>query len=131
MIPKEKRDADRRICEGATRRPCNSLRHLSSVPSGKDGDVAHAYRSPADGVPYIAIREEDMAAIENAVNRLPAYIDALDDVDRQIAEIDRQAQRHETSGRKLFSQQEDAAATVCFDKAAVLRDALKILRGTT
>ena len=41
----------------------NSMRRLSSVPSGKAGDVAHA-RIASDGVPDISIREEDMALIE-------------------------------------------------------------------
>jgi hypothetical protein len=40
-----------------------SFRRLSSDPSGKDGDVAHA-RIASDGVPDISISEEDMALIE-------------------------------------------------------------------
>lgn len=51
----------------------NSMRRLSSDPSGKDGDVAHAYRA-SDGVPDIAIREEDMAFTEHARTDVPRLL---------------------------------------------------------
>lgn len=69
------------LVAAATRGPwrwwtSNSMRRLSSDPSGKDGDVAHA-RIASDGVPDIAIREEDMAFIEGACNGAHAIVDAV------------------------------------------------------
>lgn len=61
----------------------NSMRRLSSVPGGKDGDVAHA-RIAVDGMPDISIREEDMALVEayrKAAPRMARELRRLYDID--------------------------------------------------
>ena len=93
MIPKSERDKHRSILAAATPLPwrwwtSNSMRRLSSDPTGKDGDVAHAFRA-SDGVPDIAIREADMAAIETAVNALGAYIADAEETERRIAAVEK------------------------------------------
>jgi len=55
----------------------NSHHRLSSDPSGKDGDVIHAYRAK-DGLCVIAVKEADAALIVAAVNELPALLDELE-----------------------------------------------------
>jgi len=49
------------------------MRRLSSDPSGRDGDVAHAYIAH-DGVPDISICDADARAIAAALNALPALL---------------------------------------------------------
>jgi hypothetical protein len=49
----------------------NSMRRLSSVPSGKDGDVLYAFIAN-DGVPDIHVRGDDAALIEAAPDLLKA-----------------------------------------------------------
>lgn len=63
-----------------------SFRRLKSdsVP----GDVAYGAEQ-RDGVGDIVIRQEDMAYLETAANVLPAALDALDEMERRIAEVDR------------------------------------------
>jgi len=56
------------------------MRRLSSKPSGKDGDVLHAFRA-TDGVPCVAVSDADAALIADAVNsleRLLAIAEAAD-----------------------------------------------------
>lgn len=94
MISKSERERDKAICEAATPGPLrwwtsNSHRRLrsDSVPR----DVAYGTKH-RDGVDDIVISEQDMAAIENAVNRLPAYIAAAEEMERRIAEIEAEAE---------------------------------------
>lgn len=92
MITKFERDRDKAVLAAATPLPwrwwtSNSMRRLSSDPTGKAGDVAHAFRA-ADGVPDIAIREADMAAIETGVNAIGRYIADAEEAERRIAEIE-------------------------------------------
>lgn len=51
----------------------NSMARLSSIPSGKDGDVLSAFRA-SDGVPCVSVSQPDMAFIA-AAN--PAVVLAL------------------------------------------------------
>lgn len=88
MITKEQRDDLRRKAMAATKGQwrwwtSNSMRRLSSDPSGKDGDVAHAYVAH-DGVPDISIRENDMAHIAAAAPpTILALLDALEEAERR------------------------------------------------
>jgi len=59
----------------------NSMARLSSIPSGKDGDVLSAFRA-SDGVPCVSVSQPDMAFIA-AAN--PAVVLALLD---RIAELE-------------------------------------------
>lgn len=61
----------------------NSMRRLSSDPSGKDGDVAHAYIA-RDGVPDIAVRASDAEYIEQACNALPELLSRLEAAERCV-----------------------------------------------
>jgi hypothetical protein len=55
----------------------NSIRRLSSDPSGKDGDVLHAFVA-RDGVPDVTVSEDDAALIAAAVNALPVLLFELE-----------------------------------------------------
>ncbi len=124
MITKEDRDKHRTILAAATPLPwrwwtSNSMRRLSSAPTGKDGDVAHAFVA-ADGVPDMAIREADMAAIETAVNTLGAYIADAEETERRIGAVE----------RALAAQDDRERANGDRGRASDgLREALRILRG--
>ena len=93
MITKFERDRDKAVLAAATPLPwrwwtSNSMRRLSSDPTGKDGDVAHAFVA-ADGVPDIAIHEADMMAIETGVNAIGRYIADAEEAERRIAAVEK------------------------------------------
>ncbi|WP_236588803.1 ead/Ea22-like family protein [Serratia ureilytica] len=66
----------------------NSMARLSSIPSGKDGDVLSAFRA-SDGVPCVSVSQYDMAFIA-AAN--PAVVlellSELEAKDKRIAELE-------------------------------------------
>jgi hypothetical protein len=81
-VTSEKIEELRRLEKAATPGPwrwwtSNSMRRLSSDPSGKDGDVVHAFRA-SDGVADIAILDRDMALIAGARNSLLRILDERD-----------------------------------------------------
>jgi hypothetical protein len=103
-------DKLKELVEGADRRAKNatlgpwqwwtscSFRRLSSVPSGKDGDVAYA-TIYSDGHPGIEISDEDAEFIEKARVDVPALCVA-------ILELDKHA-RHAEHERDVFNKRID------------------------
>lgn len=66
----------------------NSYYRLSSTPTGKDGDVLHAFRAK-DGLCCVAVKEDDAKLIEAAVNHLPMLLSmAKDAADTRKEAID-------------------------------------------
>ncbi len=136
MIPKNERDKHKAILAAATPLPwrwwtSNSMRRLSSDPTGKDGDVAHAFQA-ADGVPDIAIREADMAAIETAVNALGRYIADAEEMDGRIEALLESARRHDAGEIRIDAEGKlppEVSQALDNTAAAVLRIAVRILRG--
>lgn len=130
MVTKEERDRDRAIAERVeTPLPwrwwtSNSIRRLSSDVTGKDGDVAHG--TIYQGCPDIAIRERDMAHVENAVNRLQFYIDALDEMERRIEAA---IKRESDAAIEYAITQDFAKADAALERASGLGEALGLLRG--
>ena len=135
MIPKSERDKHRSILAAATPLPwrwwtSNSMRRLSSDPTGKDGDVAHAFVA-ADGVPDIAIHEADMMAIETGVNAIGRYIADAEETERRIAEVERLADEAAAEALKAAGGRARATAWAWKQRENTLRFALRILRGET
>ena len=137
MIPKSERDQHRAILAAAMPLPwrwwtSNSMRRLSSDPTGKDGDVAHAFVA-ADGVPDIAIHEADMMAIETGVNAIGRYIADAEEMERRIAERLECAKSALRGARNDGSYGYDTSASQARYEAQVdtLTDVLAILRGET
>jgi hypothetical protein len=134
MITKEQRERDRAICERVeTPLPWRwwtscSHQRLSSDVTGKDGDVAYGH-THKDGCGDIAIRECDMAHVENAVNRLPAYIADAEEMERRIERVERLAREAAEGAARHKAQGEHSAALVCGDVADAYQRAAKILRG--
>jgi hypothetical protein len=85
----------------------NSLRRLSSTPSGKDGDVLHAYRC-RDGVADISVRQSDMDIIAacNPAN-IAAILAELDRLRAEAASWEQQAQDRTDDALK-FAAERDA-----------------------
>lgn len=86
MITKEQREKDRAICESVTKplpwtySTSNSHRWFLS-----DGRGAVAYGTKLrDGADDIVIDDRDGKHLENAANRLPAYIAAAEEMERRI-----------------------------------------------
>lgn len=86
MISKKQRDEDRRICAAAT--PQWRQAHHVGEPKG-----IYAAATPRDSLlgldrDGMAIfgREEDAHAAVSAVNALPNYIEALDEIERLVRE---------------------------------------------
>lgn len=133
MVTKEERDRDRAIAERVeTPLPwrwwtSNSVRRLSSDVTGKDGDVAHG--TIYQGCPDIAIRERDMAHVENAANRLPLYIADAEETARRLALLVADCNVHEARARDLRRSGEHAAADVAQAKAEGMREAIRMMRG--
>ena len=72
----------RRLEKAATHGPwrwwtSNSMRRLSSDPSGKDGDVLRASIA-TDGVADVVVSEQDQDLIAAARNALPLLLDERD-----------------------------------------------------
>lgn len=136
MIPKSERDQHRTILAAATPLPwrwwtSNSMRRLSSCPTGKDGDVAHAFRA-ADGVPDIAIREADMMAIETTVNAIGRYIADAEETERRIAMLETIATEYEQGKLRPpegLDAPESMLRTLDATHASVMRMAAFIMRG--
>jgi class 3 adenylate cyclase len=135
MITKDQREQDRAIAERVTKPlpwrwwTSNSHRRLKSdaVP----GEVAFGTKL-RDGCDDIVIDERDMAHLENAANRLPAYIDALDEMERRIERIADEADAYESGTVSLQGTEEhDPRAVAALHRlvARVLRTAVQHLRG--
>ncbi|HCG1391861.1 TPA: ead/Ea22-like family protein [Pseudomonas aeruginosa] len=66
----------------------NSMARLSSIPSGKDGDVLSAFRA-SDGVPCVSVSQHDMAFIATAnPAAILALLAELEAKDERIAELE-------------------------------------------
>lgn len=137
MISKSEREKDKAICNHVeTQLPWRwwtscSFRRLSSDVTGKDGDVAYACVQH-DGHTDIAIRERDMAHVENAVNRLPAYIADAEEMDRRLDTLAEIARQHDAGERRLpglevLPPEVEAASNKAV--AETLRLAVRIVRG--
>jgi hypothetical protein len=93
VITKAEREADRAIAERVTKPlpwrwwTSNSHRRLKSDDA--PGEVAYGTKQRDGGVDDIVIDERDMAAIENAVNRLPKYIADAEEMDQRIEAAER------------------------------------------
>lgn len=67
----------------------NSMARLSSIPSGKDGDVLSAFRA-ADGVPCVSVSQRDMAFIAAANPAVTlALLAELEAKTKHIADMER------------------------------------------
>lgn len=121
MITREEREKDKAICEAATPGPwrwwtSNSHRRLRS--DAAPGDVAFGTKL-RDGCDDIVISDADMAASENAANRLPLYIADAEEMEKRIAKI---KQWHKASTDSEHGDPDERAEEV-------LALVLKILRG--
>jgi hypothetical protein len=136
VITKAEREADRAIAERVTKPlpwrwwTSNSHRRLKSDDA--PGEVAYGTKQRDGGVDDIVIDERDMAHLENAANRLPAYIDALDEMERRIERIADEADAYESGTVSLQGTEEhDPRAVAALHRlvARVLRTAVQHLRG--
>lgn len=112
---------DKAICEAATKGrwrwwTSNSHRRLKSDAGGH---VAYGTRQ-RDDTDDIVISDEDMRAIENAVNRLPLYIAEAQEMARRIEEMAKRAD--------MLAGANDPTGALQIH-AAGMREALRILRG--
>jgi hypothetical protein len=81
----------------------NSMARLSSIPSGKDGDVLSAFRA-SDGVPCVSVSQRDMAFIAAANPAVVlALLAELEAKDKHIAELERANQSQDDH----INQQQD------------------------
>jgi len=131
MIPKEQRERDAAIASKATKGrwrwwTSNSYRRLRTDDGGPDIAYGHTHK---DGCGDIAISDEDMAAIENAVNCLPAYIMALDEVDRRIERVEKMITEVACRAYAHMHAGEPDDAVRCREQMAALKRAVRILRG--
>lgn len=83
---------DKGICDAATKGKwkwwtSNSHRRLRLEDGGPD--IAYGTKQ-RDGTDDIVISEANMAAIENAVNRMPTYIAEAEEMGRRMAVIERE-----------------------------------------
>lgn len=131
MIPKDERDRHRAILAAAAPRPwrwwtSNSHRRLKS--DAVFGDLAYGTKHK-DGVDDIVVSDETMAAIETAVNRIGEYIDDAEEMGRRIAAIEAMRKSEVAASEEARAERDILAAGDAADRAAVLGQVLKILRG--
>jgi hypothetical protein len=72
---------------------------------------------------------KNQLAIVNAVNRLPVYIAALEEMERRVERIARLAAESEQHAWTLRANNNFSAAVASEDRASALQMALRILRG--
>lgn len=129
MIPKEDRDRDRAICEAATKGPWRA----GNTSRGDAGDVeVFAPDGSEICLCWPDRKAENASAIANAVNRLPAYIAALDEMEGRITALEEAARRHETGEIRIDAEGRlppEVGRALDDMAAAVLRLAVSILRG--
>ncbi len=125
MIPKAERDADRAICEAASSLPwfevdddMVSENRCAGIRSS-DPEASEIVTTDSG---YYGPTAADAEAICNAVNRLPLYIAALDEMEKRIELASERA-------RMLLAAQPDSGGIQIH--TAGMREALRILRGAT
>jgi hypothetical protein len=129
MITKAEREADRAICEAATPGPWQ-VSPTSNVWGPQHVRLPiHDQIADVDPLDETGRRHEDAEAIVNAVNRLPAYIDAAEEMERRIAKIEDMATGWAGSAETYTIKGKHEEAAICRAKAKSLHDVLCILRG--
>ena len=140
MIQKDQREKDRDICEAAT-----GGVWIAVQPRSQEGGSSLGHFGPTWADEYPAATSVRMAgtrirltweeheanarAAVNAVNRLPSYIDAADEMERRIAEVDALATQAWKQAADYAAWGEHGAAAMMRDRFDALTKALRILRG--
>lgn len=122
MIPKAEREKDRAICNAATKGTWEECGQSIFVAGEEPGEPA------ADWVANVAYRalRRDRAALANAVNRLPVYIEEAEEMERRIAEIETVRDRAKALRERLRGQDGEHTAII---NLRAWDSALRILRG--
>lgn len=131
-MTKDERDADRAICNAATVGPWGykggALKHYAfSLDEREDFGVSLQSLHWNDGHDVPA--EANARFIAAARTRWPAALDALDEMDRRVAEVEALWARYDADANDLETQGVYTKAMEPRSHANVLDRALRILRG--
>lgn len=133
MIPKEERDVDKAICDAASS-DWHQGHHVGeprAICAASDMGMS-LLGLDKDGM-AIFMSEKDAAAAVTGRNRLLSYINALDELDSRIESLLECARKHESGEIRIDSEgllPPEVSETLDKTAAAVLRLAVKLLRGT-
>lgn len=125
MISRDERERDRAICEAATPGPWEQM-----YASNNAGMPTADFKIPAhNGGATVEMLADDAAFIVAARERWPAALDALDEMERRIAEVEYRMRGMMASAERVRQLGAETHAKALVRAADGMREALRILRG--